>query len=517
MGIGFGNGQVKIYCFKEELLRELCRSNEDVIDNQAFPIRKEAAEEEKQDKVPDSIKNKGDEQTLTEGPGETSPGRNPEGHVMVELMSSKESREAVTHMCFSEDCCHLAVAQADRCICLYKLGYRMGDTTLPLEWIFSGLIISAATVIEQQAVPKGCLAIQPGEGSTDVHVLVHNSDFKMKIWSANSHSCIRTTLAPTHGGVLNSVADVSYRHKRVRKQHDCGNEGEDDAQAPGDEETEQHFLVFACAERLIGMIQKPLDGNPYKAISMVAHPKEIPAVALERLKTKTSKEFLFTCGGTDFTICQWKLNPSVLMANVQRSGDGTQPFNQLIPGGAEGEFYRNMKDYFYYCQIRSEGERTTKSRKLDGTVPLTELANLLCAVGECPSHMDIQNLIAECESRPVENRPAPSLELHRAAGDPKRRVSFEEFLQLYVNHRAVISAGYEEVVSALRVLQKKNHNSPLTPEFLMQTLSKTLCGTTSLADFLKSPVIDEDAFARKVLLLEPLNELCDDCHAGEES
>ncbi|KYK63402.1 hypothetical protein TGPRC2_297380 [Toxoplasma gondii TgCatPRC2] len=394
MGIGFGNGQVKIYCFKEELLRELCRSNEDVIDNQAFPIRKEAAEEEKQDKVPDSIKNKGDEQTLTEGPGETSPGRNPEGHVMVELMSS--------------------------------------------------LIIGAATVIEQQAVPKGCLAIQPRE----------------------------TTLAPTHGGVLNSVADVSYRHKRVRKQHDCGNEGEDDAQAPGDEETEQHFLVFACAERLIGMIQKPLDGNPYKAISMVAHPKEIPAVALERLKTKTSKEFLFTCGGTDFTICQWKLNPSVLMANVQRSGDGTQPFNQLIPGGAEGEFYRNMKDYFYYCQIRSEGERTTKSRKLDGTVPLTELANLLCAVGECPSHMDIQNLIAECESRPVENRPAPSLELHRAAGDPKRRVSFEEFLQLYVNHRAVISAGYEEVVSALRVLQKKNHNSPLTPEFLMQTLSK---------------------------------------------
>nr|CEL64763.1 TPA: hypothetical protein BN1204_006437 [Neospora caninum Liverpool] len=517
MGVGFGNGQVKIYGLEESLLSELCGSSEEAVDTQGSPDASEAVRLERGDgKAPASTANEADD-SLAEPPGgETRQGRNDPGRIMVELMSSKESREAVTHICFSEDCCHVAVAQADRCICLYKLGYRMGDTSLPLEWIFSGLIISSATVIEQQAVPKGCLAIQPEEGSADVHVLVYTSDFKMKIWSANSRSCIRTTLAPTHGGVLNSVADVSYRHKKARRQRDCS-QGEDNGQSPEEEETEQQFLVFSCGERLIGMIQKPLDGNPYKAISMVAHPKEIPATALERLKTKPSKEFFFTCGGTDFTICQWKLNPSVVMANVQRGGDGTQPFNQLIPGGVEGEFYRSMKDYFYYCQIRSEGERTTKSRKLDGTVPLTELANLLCAVGECPSHMDIQNLVTECESIPVENRPASAVDIQRTTGETARKVSFEQFLQLYVNHRAVISAGYEEVVSALRVLKKKNHNTPLTPEFLFQTLSKTLCGTTSLVDFLGSPFIDEDAFARKVLLLEPISELCEDCEGGEKS
>ncbi|PFH35430.1 hypothetical protein BESB_063170 [Besnoitia besnoiti] len=491
MGVGFGNGQVKIYALSEERLRALARREDEAVDRRtlAATTKNTHATKNALKAATASTKKPVEAPAAADAGHEYDSGKSGAESAMVELLSSKESREAVTHFCFSEDCGHLAVAQGDRCICLYKLGYRMGDTSLPLEWLFSGLIISSATVIEQEAVPTGCLAVQPED----------------------------TTLAPMHGGILSCVEEVSYRYKTKKRQPASGLQDEGSRPPPEEEEVDQQFLAFACEERLVGLIQKPLDGNPYKVMSMVAHPREIPSFAVERLQSKINKDFVFTCGGTDFTICQWRLNPPVLMANAQRGGQGTQPFNDLIPGGVDGDFYRNMKDYFYYCQIRSQGERTTKSRKLDGTVPLTELANLLCAVGECPSNMDIQNLISECTSTLADTQPIASGATKRAFAKRQRKVSFEQFLQCYVNHRAAVSVGYEEVVSALRVLQKKNHNTPLTPEVLMHILSKTLCGTKSLAEALGSPVIDEDMFARQVLLLQPVRELCVDCDAGEES
>ena len=54
-----------------------------------------------------------------------------------------------------------------------------------------------------------------------------------------------------------------------------------------------------------------------------------------------------------------------------------------------------MKDFFYYSQIRSKDEDTTKTRKLDGTVPLDELAFLMRAMGYYPSNMEIQNMTDE--------------------------------------------------------------------------------------------------------------------------
>lgn len=44
-----------------------------------------------------------------------------------------------------------------------------------------------------------------------------------------------------------------------------------------------------------------------------------------------------------------------------------------------------MKDFFYYSQIRSKKENTTKTRKLEGSVPLDEMANLMRAMGYYPS------------------------------------------------------------------------------------------------------------------------------------
>jgi hypothetical protein len=42
--------------------------------------------------------------------------------------------------------------------------------------------------------------------------------------------------------------------------------------------------------------------------------------------------------------------------------------------------------------IRSKDENTTKTRKLNGTVPLEELPNLMRAMGYYPTNMEVENM-----------------------------------------------------------------------------------------------------------------------------
>ena len=45
--------------------------------------------------------------------------------------------------------------------------------------------------------------------------------------------------------------------------------------------------------------------------------------------------------------------------------------------------------------IWSKDENTTKTRKLDGTVPLDELPNLMRAMGHYPNNQEIEDMINE--------------------------------------------------------------------------------------------------------------------------
>jgi len=51
-------------------------------------------------------------------------------------------------------------------------------------------------------------------------------------------------------------------------------------------------------------------------------------------------------------------------------GEGIEPFIRLIEGGREGQTFQDMNDFFYYSMIRSKKENTTKTRKLEGQVPV---------------------------------------------------------------------------------------------------------------------------------------------------
>ena len=60
----------------------------------------------------------------------------------------------------------------------------------------------------------------------------------------------------------------------------------------------------------------------------------------------------------------WKIAPDVLHATAALGGKDLEPFYQLLPGGRDGPLFKEMEDYFYYAQIRSQSITMTGKRKV---------------------------------------------------------------------------------------------------------------------------------------------------------
>ena len=91
--------------------------------------------------------------------------------------------------------------------------------------------------------------------------------------------------------------------------------------------------------------------------------------------------------------------------------------------------------------IRSKDENTTKTRKLDGKVPLDELPNLMRAMGYYPTEQEVQNMKDEIK-----------FSVYSDQGDPTTSVDIDQFTRLFVNHRPVYGIGKNNIEDAFKAL-----------------------------------------------------------------
>ncbi|KAL8269961.1 hypothetical protein Esti_006119 [Eimeria stiedai] len=501
---------------------------------------------------------------------------------LVELFSSKESREAVTHCTFSADSAHLAVAYADNVVCLFRFDSRLGSPQLAPEWTYAGkhhshyrsicglsfaqasggppcsessppgLATTAAVAIagasqsfasrpmqahlpiaspqlyakgyprlfsvgedrrlveydvpnsfehtgllqrrwctvEQRAVPTGCLALPSArccrlqDDVTDVQVIVYSNNGKAKIWSGNSMACVKTNAG---GCVVRVWVDR------------CS-----------------PVLLVACKENILGLRQLPLHGSPCRGLSVVAHAG--PVVALATSAPINGYTPVFTCGRDDCTVFQWRINHSECFKAMQAGPSGAQSFLELIPGGKHGTFHRTAKEFFNYSQLRSQGEHTTRTRRLDGSVPIEELPNLLCALGENPTLLELKNIFSECSSNELvmQNQPVAG-HLLPCLDTSGKGIAFERFLTLYVNQRSSLSFRYCDVVQAFKQLAKGTDPRGISSDKLTHLLLtkgepldqaelahclQVLTGSNSLDGLTPDGNMTGDFFARRVLQME---------------
>ena len=199
---------------------------------------------------------------------------------------------------------------------------------------------------------------------------------------------------------------------------------------------EHPYLIYSTPEKVIGLIKMPLDGNPNKTMGLVAHPNKITDFA-----ASADGRFLFTCGGEDLSVKMWAIDVSPIEQAIQMGGEDEKPFIKLIEGGEQGQTYGDMQDFFYYSMIRSKNENTTKTRVLDKTVPLSELPNLMRAMGYYPTEQEVSNMMDEVRFSNYSDQ-----------GEARESVTMKDFIKLFVNHRPVYGIGKNDIEQAFKDL-----------------------------------------------------------------
>lgn len=106
-------------------------------------------------------------------------------------------------------------------------------------------------------------------------------------------------------------------------------------------------------------------------------------------------------------------------------------------------------------------------------MPIGELPNLLCALGEAPTQLELNNIFSECRGTVgVMHRlsaNAHSTDSNREATESDG-ISFERFLELYLNQRASQSFQYSDVVTAFKQISRGRDGEEMSPEALTKLL-----------------------------------------------
>jgi len=299
----------------------------------------------------------------------------------------------------------------------------------------AGLVLKdgAARPIEQSAVPTACMWHPLLDGDFEDRIVTANSEFKLKQWNADNKSCRRTSLGPTFGGPITRLTVLPTRSLDA----ELDEEGMPMLAAePEAAPAPSPYAAYATAEKVVGVLKMPLDGNPNKMMGLIAHPGEVASIAVTR-----DGRYLVTAGGADMTVNMWEVDAAAIDAAEAGGGEGVEAFVGLLEGGHGGELHEELMDYFYYAQLRTHGERTTKQRELTGDVPLEEVPNLVRALGFYPSEADLANMIQEVKYSEFTQ-----------TGAVRTSVRMDEFVRLYVNHRPVFGVGKEQIEAAFVAL-----------------------------------------------------------------
>ncbi|CAK90550.1 unnamed protein product (macronuclear) [Paramecium tetraurelia] len=292
------------------------------------------------------------------------------------------------------------------------------DVLDPTQDPYNRVKLRSVVTIEQECLPSACIWYPINLQREDV-LLTTNSEFKLKLWTVLKDLriiCKKTCLGPTFGGHIKRLL--------LLNPSDMKNEYQD------------KYLAYSTGEKVVGIIKLPLDGNPNKTMGLIAHPEKI----VDLSSTQDGKLF-FTSGGDDFAINIWSVDFAALEDNFQTQETEYEIFSNLLDGGPEGQTLRDLKDFFYYSQIRSKDEHTTKARKLDGLVPLTAIADMMRSMGYFPTNQEIENMINEIK-----------FSKYLETGEQISELEINTFLKLYVNHKPVNGVTKGQIYDALKTL-----------------------------------------------------------------
>ncbi|NXL28126.1 CF251 protein, partial [Glaucidium brasilianum] len=280
------------------------------------------------------------------------------------------------------------------------------------------LVILHRDRVEQSAVPL-CLAWYP-QLSTESFILTANNCYKMKLYNTTTKMCRKTLLGPTYGSPLEKIQILPTTNTA---------------------DPQKCYLAYITKDK-VGLQILPVDGNPHKSSAFICHPDGVSDLA-----SSYDGRYLFTAGGNDCTLMKWEVNLNALDAAASLGGEGLIPFYNLLDGGREGEFFRELEDYFYYAQLRSHGIDTLETRQVSTHIPLEEIPSVMRAMGFYPSEEKVEEMINEVK-----------FSKYMDTGEQVTTINLGDFIKLYVNHRPAFGLSMKNIQRAFQVLGYDNEN-----------------------------------------------------------
>lgn len=379
--------------------------------------------------------------------------------------------------------------------------------------VLDGVVLKQApTRIEQSGVPTACCWHPDMRGLQEDLVVVANDEYKLKQWNASNTTCRKTTLGPCYGGPINKLVPVPLKPG-------AGSGGGGGGELDGAATVGERYCAYSTHDKVVGLLKLPLDGNPHKAMGLIAHPG-----AISNVDVTSDGSFLLTAGVDDLVVNMWEIHtaqldaleaagamamataapvPTTITTEVDRDAMALAPFLSLLEGGPDGAFYHEIVDYFYLAQLRVQGEDATAARDISGRIPLREIPNVMRAIGFYPTDQEIQHMCSEVKfSKFTETTQAvESLDL-------------AEFLKLYVNHRPVFGVGKAQIERAFEVLARRQQrgkahatedSAPVLPWELLEARllhSGEQMSEDELQSCLKALVVSADGGASGAELLD---------------
>ena len=257
-------------------------------------------------------------------------------------------------------------------------------------------------------------------------LLVADDQYKIRTVDVDTLTTTRTVLGPTFGGPVTSIVPFNVGGDA------CG-----------------AHAAYATARKVCGVAAMPLDGDPARAMGVVAHPAEVGAVCVARDDVAVftvGSHASINEGSAGRVINVWNVSKEAVDAQRVGSTAAERVAEQLLEGGVDGEFYGEVKDYYLYSQLRAQGEDSTADRLagIDKPVPTSEIPRLLRALGHYPSERELSDIFRELA---VET----SGDGDMAAGPPAT-IGFDRFVSLYVNYRPMFGVDAGSIESAFAAL-----------------------------------------------------------------
>ncbi|KAH0625607.1 hypothetical protein JD844_015192 [Phrynosoma platyrhinos] len=314
------------------------------------------------------------------------------------------------------------------------------------------LVVLRRDRIEQSAIPK-CITWYPPL-TMEYFFLTANDEYKMKI---------KTVLGPTYGSPLEKILVLPVKEGDDPQKRYLAYITKDKASdslmghfdnlallCPG--QASQFFVCPSHPENEeVGLQVLPVDGNPHKSTAFICHP-----VGVSNLACSYDGCHLFTAGGNDFTVMKWDVNlrplgQGALEAAVCLGGEDLIPYYNLLEGGREGTFFKELEDYFYYAQLCHQGINTMAPRQVSTHIPLEQIPFVMRAMGFYPTEEQIESMLNEVKF-------SEFLE----TGKQVTQIDLRGFIKLYINHRPAFGLSAKEIQHAFQVLGYENEDQEMT-------------------------------------------------------